>query len=76
MDSIGPWGYWAFLAVLMFGIAGYAAIRMVQRARPIDDFENTSYAPLAPSSTAIFAEVAQEVYIDAEESDAQDEETP
>jgi MFS family permease len=76
MDLIGPWGYWAFLAALMFCIAGYAGFRMTQRSRPANDIDNVPYAPLAPSSTAIFAEVAQEVYIDAEESEEQAETQP
>jgi MFS family permease len=76
MDRIGPWGYWAFLAALMFCIAGYAGFRMTQRSRPVNDIDNVPYAPLAPSSTAIFAEVAQEVYIDAEESEEQAETQP
>lgn len=76
MDRIGPWGYWAFLAALMFCIAGYAGFRMTQRSRPANDIDNVPYAPLAPSSTAIFAEVAQEVYIDAEESEEQAETQP
>jgi MFS family permease len=76
MDRIGPWGYWAFLAALMFCIAGYAGFRMTQRSRPANDIDNVPYAPLAPSSTAIFAEAAQEVYIDAEESEEQAETQP
>jgi MFS family permease len=74
MDAIGPWGYWAFLAALMFCVALYAGYRMTRRARPVTETENVPYAPLAPSSTAIFAEVAQEVYIEAEEEVLEDAE--
>ncbi len=67
MDGIGPGGYWVFQGVVMSAIGVYAAYRMTQRDRAAEDFENVPYAPIPASSTAVIAEVAQEVYIEAEE---------
>lgn len=67
MDEIGPGGYWVFQGVVMSAIGVYAAYRVTQRDRAAEDFENVPYAPIPASSTAVIAEVAQEVYIEAEE---------
>lgn len=67
MDRIGPGGYWVFLFVLMAAIALYALYRMTQRERDMDEIETIPYAPIMAAGTAVIAEVAQEVYIEAEE---------
>lgn len=68
MDEIGPGGYWVFMAVLMIGIAAYALFRSFRRDRTdIVETENVPYAPISAAGTAVIAEVAQEVYIEAEE---------
>jgi MFS family permease len=66
MDRVGPGGYWLFLFVLMATVALYAMYRMTQRERDIE-YENIPYAPISASGSAVIAEVAQEVYIEAEE---------
>jgi len=67
MDRFGPGGYWIFMLVLMTGIAAYALYRSFRRDRTEIDFENVPYAPISAAGTAVIAEVAQEVYIEAEE---------
>ncbi|MEJ6398675.1 MFS transporter [Yoonia sp. 208BN28-4] len=66
METIGNWGYWAFLAALQIGIACYAVFRMTRRSRTDFEIENAPYVPLAASGTAVAAEFAQEVYLDTE----------
>jgi MFS family permease len=66
MDRMGPGGYWVFLFVLMAGIAIYAVYRMTQREHDVV-YDNIPYAPISASGSAVIAEVAQEVYIEAEE---------
>ncbi|SHJ12254.1 MFS transporter [Wenxinia saemankumensis] len=63
------WGgaqmFWAVIAVLMGGLAAYAAWRMTRRER--DDTivaESVSYAPIPVAASSYVAEVAQEIYAD------------
>ncbi len=68
MDSLGANGYWMYSAVLMLIMGVYAAYRMTRRSRADIDVEDAvSYAAISATSTPIAAEVAQEVYSDAEE---------
>ncbi|WP_342070724.1 MFS transporter [Yoonia algicola] len=66
MDSIGDNGFWLFTAVLMASVGFYGIYRATQRSR--EDFEPESvsvpYAPVSAASTAVAAELAQELYID------------
>ncbi len=65
MNVYGPYGFFIFLSVLLFGFASYVVYRMTQRNRAkVED--QTTYAPVFPTSTPIAAEVAQEVYIETE----------
>ncbi len=73
MDSIGANGFWLFTAVLMMAVAVYGLYRSTQRSRSKMDTETVPYAVVSASSTPIVAEVAQEVYIDAEEEVASEE---
>lgn len=74
MDTLGANGYWMFSAVLMFLMGGYAAYRMTRRSRAdIDVDDAVSYAAISATSTPIVAEVAQEVYSDAEEESLESE---
>lgn len=75
MDALGANGFWLFTAALMFAIGTFGLYRSTQRSRSDMDTEIVPYAAVSASSTPIVAEVAQEVYIDAEEeaiSDAED----
>jgi hypothetical protein len=77
MDRIGNNGYWLFTAILMFGVGMYGLYRATQRSRSDLDMETVPYSPLSAASTQIVAEVAQEVYIEAEEEmEANDEVEP
>ncbi|MCB5198291.1 MFS transporter [Loktanella sp. TSTF-M6] len=71
LDMIGPAGYWFFLAFLMIVMGAYGLVRMVQRERIADEFDQVSYSALSPSTTPIVTEMAQEVYIDNEETAAE-----
>lgn len=66
MSSAGPEGFWGFVGVLMLAIAGYAAYRMTQRAAPAVETTG-SYVPVAPSSSPVAVEAAQEVFIETQE---------
>ncbi len=67
MGAAGPNGFWVFVAVLLLGIAGYAAYRMTQR--PSISVEDTgAYVSIMPTSSPVAMEAAQEVYIEAAES--------
>ena len=78
MDRFGPGGYWLFISAVMLAIGFYAIYRITQRDRPADEFESVPYQAIPASSTAVLAEVAQEVYIETEEevlAEAQEEGT-
>lgn len=67
MDSFGVNGFWLFTAILLLGILTYGLYRMTQRSRAPLDMEAVPYAPISAATTPVFAEVAQEVYIEAGE---------
>ena len=67
MDRIGPEGYWAYVSMVLGGIALYAMYRMTQRDRTLEEFENVPYAPIPATSSTMIAEVAQDYYAEAEE---------
>jgi MFS family permease len=61
MEWVGPRGYFATIALLMFALAAYAAWRATRRAS-ISAAATSSYAPVLPTATPVALEVAQEVY--------------
>jgi len=67
MDALGANGFWIFSAVLMLMVGAYAAYRMSRRSRSQLDLESVPYSAISATSTPIAAEVAQDVYIEAEE---------
>lgn len=77
MDTVGVSGFWAFVAVLMLGLAAYAGYRMTRRPTRSAVGETVPYTPITASATPVAAEVAQEVYIEAEREAvaAQDDES-
>ena len=75
MDLIGDNGFWLYTSVLMFGVGFFGLYRTTQRSRIVVEAEIVPYTPLSAASTQIVAEVAQEVYIDAE-AEIEAEETP
>lgn len=66
MDTIGNNGFWLYTAILMALIGFYGIYRATQRSREDYETETASvpYAPVSAASTAVAAELAQEVYID------------
>ncbi|RYG93192.1 MFS transporter [Loktanella sp. IMCC34160] len=72
MDQVGPEGFWIYVAVLMCGLAIYAAWRMTRRPTVTAVSDMVSYAPISASATPVAAELAQEVYI---ETDLEDQAT-
>ncbi|MFO8127246.1 MFS transporter [Yoonia sp.] len=66
MDTIGNNGFWLYTAILMALIGFYGIYRATQRSREDYETETVSvpYAPVSAASTAVAAELAQEVYID------------
>ncbi len=69
MDGIGNNGFWLFTAILMGGIAASGSYRTTRRSRSDIDQESVPYAPVYPAGTPVAAELAQEVYIEAEEAE-------
>ncbi len=68
LDGMGPRGYWVFLAVLMIAVGLYGIFRMTRRSRADIVQDNTHYANLPMTTTPVLAEMAQEVYQEAETS--------
>ncbi|MFG5382256.1 MFS transporter [Yoonia sp. R2-816] len=67
MDGLGANGFWLFTAILMLTVGFYGLYRSTQRSRKTMDAEAVPYAAVSAASTPVVAEVAQEVYIEAEE---------
>ena len=77
METMGAHAYWSFISVLMLTLAVYGLWRSGQRETPSNVEDLVTYAPITARATPVFAELAQEVYIDAEiesEEDAPDPE--
>mgnify|MGYP000288589392 FL=1 len=66
MDTIGPGGFWIFIAVLMIFLTAYGLYRMTRRRSRSIPGDSVAYSPISASATPVAAEVAQEVYLDAE----------
>ncbi|EAQ01461.1 membrane protein, putative [Pseudooceanicola batsensis HTCC2597] len=77
MTVVGPAGFWLFIGVLLFLMAGYALYRMTQRPAPSTE-ESGVYTPVTMSASPVALEVAQEWAIaEAEaEAEAQAEDAP
>jgi len=69
METLGANAFWLFSSVLMFLVGIYAAYRMTRRSRGENEFDPTAYAPISSASSPVLAEVAQELYVDAEEEE-------
>ena len=54
MGRLGPWAFFLVIAVLGFGIAGYAAWRMTRRAAPsVEDTESFTMVSMSASPVAV-----------------------
>ena len=70
MDTFGPYSFFGYIGGVMALMTSYAIYRMTQRPAP--SVEATApYAPIAPTSSPVAVEVAQEIAIEM----AQDEES-
>ncbi len=76
MDWAGPAGFWAYLAFLMLGLAAYGGWRMTRRRARTTVGETVPYAKISASSTAVAAEVAQDVYRQSDAESAATSATP
>lgn len=76
MGQMGPGGFWAFLAVVLAGVAIYGLFRMTQRVSAYveeDNYDSVPYANIMPgTATAVAVETAQELYIEAAEELAEE----
>ncbi len=63
MDGFGPYAFFLIIAALMGLLSLYAVYRMTQRPA-LDVDEMNAYAPVAPSSSVVVMELAQEYAID------------
>jgi MFS family permease len=72
MSTLGPGGFWAYLAIVMLAMAAYVAYRMTQRVSLYadeDDYDAVAYAPVLPTGTAVAVEAAAEFYADNTDTD-------
>ncbi|HHS89438.1 MAG TPA: MFS transporter [Rhodobacteraceae bacterium] len=68
MGVFGAQGFWLFVALLMFAMAGYAGWRMTRRAAvPVSDM--AAYVSVSPAASAVAVEAAQEWAIEAAEAE-------
>ncbi len=70
MSVVGPHAYWGLIMVLMYGLAVYGLWRITRRENTTSVEDQVPYAPLSSRASPVFAEMAQEVYIEAEEEAA------
>ncbi|KAA0920672.1 MFS transporter [Aquicoccus porphyridii] len=59
MGVIGAPGYFLFLGILLFAVAGYAGWRMTRRAAPAVE-DTSSYTPVLMSTSPVAVEIAVE----------------
>lgn len=77
MSTVGPNGFWLFMAAVMIVLTAYVAFRMARRTSVYasDDASGTvSYAPVLPTATPVAVEAAQEIYAENTEAEAEAEE--
>ena len=72
LGTLGPSGYWLYLALVMAALAAYVLYRMTQRQSIYaeeDDYDAVSYAMVSPTASAVAVELAQEVFAENAETD-------
>ncbi len=74
METIGPNGFFAYLAAAMGGLLAYGIWRTTRRPAPSVD-ETQSYTPVSPSASPVAMDLAQELYVEAVEEAAEASET-
>jgi MFS family permease len=71
MTTIGPQGFFIYIAVMLLLLVAYGLWRTTRRASPSVD-ETQSYAPVLPSASPVAVDMAQEFYAEAVEDAAED----
>jgi MFS family permease len=61
MGAVGSWGYFLFIGLLMFGLAGYTAWRMQRRKRK-GRTGDAGFVAVVPTASPVAVEAAQDVY--------------
>jgi MFS family permease len=72
MGVFGASGFWVFVLAVMLLLVAYVAYRMTQRTSVYaaeEKYDAVTYAPIAPTATAVAVELAQEYYADNAEQD-------
>lgn len=72
MRSVGSWGYFLFIAGLMFALAGYSLWRMARRPRAGRSFD-AGFVAVTPTASPVAIEAAQEVYLEQAEAREEDQ---
>ena len=75
MSTIGPAGFWAYLALTLVGLSLYVLYRMTQRPSAYSgegEYDAVSYAPVMPTATAVVLEAVQEYYAENAEQDEEE----
>ncbi|MEM0946664.1 MAG: MFS transporter [Pseudomonadota bacterium] len=75
MTTVGPRGFWLFVAILMLGLASYAIWRTFRRPVITPVEETVAYAPVLPTASPVALQVAEEYYADSVEDIVSDSAT-
>ena len=75
MTTVGPRGFWLYMAILMLGLAAYALWRTFRRPVITPVEETVAYAPILPTASPVAAQVAEEYYADSVEDSVSDSAT-
>ena len=67
LTTLGPSGFFVYIAVLLAVLAGYGAWRATRRPAPAVD-ETAHYSPILPSAGPFVLDMAQELYAEAVET--------
>jgi MFS family permease len=66
MGVFGEAAFWVVVALLMFTMAAYGGLRMIQNPRDWDIEDTTSYAPVMANASPVAMDMAQDYYIESE----------
>ncbi len=75
METVGPWGFWLFLAIIMLGLSAYAVWRMGRRPSVVSVEDTGRYAPITPVASPVATQLAQELYAESSDENVSDSAT-